>query len=264
MAVRKPGNDETPPPGGPKELDARSMLNLPRVTRVMFQRNFIKTAVCELRFPALLEYETKAPVELQKKLRKEYPHYELHQTLTPGMQQETRHLFRSKDQHWVISFKSSSIAIETSRYTNYEELEKQLEFLLERSRSLLDSDFFTRVGLRYVDEIPIADGHFEGWIRAELISPLTNVYGHVERFLQEVRGSTEVGGYTFRHGFAGISAERTPYSLDFDFHDENVSDKEVLARVKRFNELSFDFFSWAIGEKARDYLGDSQAKGGTS
>ena len=52
------------------------MLNLPGPI-VEFERNFIKAAVCELRFPTLLEFrKTKPPVQLQRELQKEYPYYE--------------------------------------------------------------------------------------------------------------------------------------------------------------------------------------------
>lgn len=40
-------------------------LNLPDVQEVEFEKTFIKTTVCELRFPTLLEFETKPPVQLQ-------------------------------------------------------------------------------------------------------------------------------------------------------------------------------------------------------
>lgn len=39
-----------------------AVLTLPDADRVEFERNYITTAVCELRFPILLEYETKKPV----------------------------------------------------------------------------------------------------------------------------------------------------------------------------------------------------------
>jgi hypothetical protein len=58
----------------PEEM--RPILRLPEVERAQFKKNFINTAVCELRFPTILEYETKQPVELQRALRKEYPEYE--------------------------------------------------------------------------------------------------------------------------------------------------------------------------------------------
>jgi uncharacterized protein (TIGR04255 family) len=244
-----------------------NLLNLPDVQKVEFERNFIKTAVCELRFPTLLEFETKPPVQLQKELRKEYPYYEPAQSVSVGpgvVDRETRYLFRSRKKDWSVAFKASAIALETTHYTNFEEFSQRLENLFAKSRSLLDTDFFTRVGLRYIDEIPIEDGELAGWVRDDLVAPLTQgVYGTVEHFLQEVRGFTAIGRYTFRHGMAGSAQEKhRVYSLDFDFYEENVPFDSVLSMVSQFNQQSFRFFSWAIGPKALSRLGKATTKPG--
>jgi len=245
--------------------ESLTKLSLPDVQPVEFERNFIKTAVCELRFPTLLEYETKPPTQLQKELRKEFPHYERAQVnlVGPGaVENEVRYLFRSKKKDWVASFKASAVALETSRYTNFEEFAERLERLLTKSKPLLDSDFFTRVGLRYVNEIVIEDGELSGWISDKLVNPLAEgIYGTVERFFQEVRGFAETGRYTLRHGIVRVDqAERQVYTLDFDFYEEDVQFESVLPMVSEFNKQSFRFFVWAIGPKVHDRLGQATAR----
>lgn len=240
-------------------------LNLPETQDVEFETNFIKTAVCELRFPTLLEFETKPPIQLQKELRKEYPIYEPQREvgIGPGAIENTmRYLFKSKEKEWTVSFKASAIAIETTRYTNFEEFEARLKNLLAKSKSLLDSDFFTRVGLRYIDEIAIEDGDLSGWVREELIMSLVQgTYGTVDRFLQEVRGSIENGRYTFRHEIMRAGqGERQIYNLDFDFYEENVQAKSALSFISDFHKHSFRFFHWALGPKAIARLGKPTAK----
>lgn len=135
--------------------DLVSFLTLPDFERTRFQKNFIKTAVCELRFPALLEFETKPPVQLQRELRKEFPNYQRQQGVGVDGQEETRHILRSRKGNWLVSFKASSIALETSNYTEFADFFVQLETVIKKSSPLLDTDFFTRVGLRYINEIRI-------------------------------------------------------------------------------------------------------------
>jgi uncharacterized protein (TIGR04255 family) len=245
--------------------ESLTTLTLPAVEEVVFERNFIKTAVCELRFPTLLEFETRPPVRLQKDLRKDYPLYEPQQSVSVGpgaVGHQARYLFKSRKQEWTVSFGVSAIALETSRYTSFEEFLGRLETLLTKSQPLLDSDFFTRVGLRYVNEIPIEDGVLSGWLRDDLVPPLTQgVYGTVERFLQEVRGFTDIGQYTFRHGIADTTRDQPKvYTLDFDFYEENVQSDTVLMLVSQFNQLNFRFFRWAIGPKALKFLGEATAR----
>jgi uncharacterized protein (TIGR04255 family) len=238
--------------------DGQSNLSLPDIDRARFEKNLIKTAVCELRFPALLEYETKRPVELQRELRKDFPLYDRQQAVSVNSpDKEVRHLLRSRTGEWLVSFRPWSIALETSRYTQFEEFAKKLETVLEKSKSFLDTDFFTRIGLRYINEVHIENGNPDGWIRDELISPLVRgVYGRVDRFLQEVRGTTKSGKYTFRHGIVGTEDDkRDLYTIDFDFYSENVELDAVLRTVSEFNVESFRFFLWAIGPKARERLG---------
>jgi len=240
------------------------LLTLPDVERTQFGKNFIKTAVCELRFPALLEFETKPPVQLQKELRKDFPHYERQQSvsLNDPADREVKHLFKSKKGEWVVSFRSSAIAIETSRYTHFEDFCKQLQTVLDKSKPLLDTDFFTRVGLRYVNELRIEDTKLDGWIRDELIAPLAQgIYGTVDRFVQEVRGITKNGKYSFRHGIIGLEADkRDLYTIDFDFYNENVEASTVLSLISEFNKESFRFFSWVIGPKVKERLGKTILK----
>jgi uncharacterized protein (TIGR04255 family) len=235
-------------------------LNLPDVGLVEYQKNFINQAVCELRFPALLEFETATPVQLQKPLRKDFPLYERQEGVSIGLEiakKETKHVFKSRKGDTLVSFKTSAIALEMKKYKNFGEFVKQLELLLERSKELLDTDFFTRVGLRYINEIPIGEGNLGEWIRPELVAPLiAGTYGKVNRFFQEVRGSTTTGQYSFRHGFSGVDKiEKMLYTLDFDFFDENVPFDSVLSKVNDFNRESFRFFCWTFGPKTRELMG---------
>ncbi len=239
-------------------------LNVPQVEAVEYEKNFIATAVCELRFPALLEFETKSPSQLQKELRKEFPNYERRQSVSLGAGdpvKEIKHLFKSRKSEWTVSFRTWAIAIETNRYTSFEEFGSRLKNLLDISKPLLDTDFFTRVGLRYINEIPITDGNPSGLIREDLVAPLVQgIYGDVTHFSQEIRGFLKTGGYTLRHGLSDVEKGPRNYTLDFDFYDENVQYEPVLDLVSEFNRQSFSFFSWAIGPKTRENLGKAIRK----
>jgi uncharacterized protein (TIGR04255 family) len=242
------------------ESNSPFTLKLPDIGSVEYEKNFITTAVCELRFPALLEFETATPVQLQKQLRKDFPLYERQQGVSISFEiskRETKHVFKSRKGDLMISFKPSAISLETGKYKNFREFGNQVELLLHRSKELLDTDFLTRVGLRYINEIPIGDGNLGDWIRPELVSPLIEgTYGTVSRFFQEVRGSTDTGLYSFRHGFPDVEkAEKKMYTIDFDFFDENVPFDSVLPKLAEFNRDSFRFFRWAIGPKTKDLLG---------
>lgn len=153
--------------------DDRFPLNVPRVDPVAHPRNAIQVAVCELRFPTLPELEERPPVVLQKRLRKTYPHSEPGTTVSIGplaIQQEKRFLFKSKRRDWTVAFRASALSIETTAYTDFLDFRARLTSLLDATTSLIDSDFFTRIGLRYINTIPIS-GALNGWINPMLVAP---------------------------------------------------------------------------------------------
>jgi uncharacterized protein (TIGR04255 family) len=234
-----------------------AVLTLPKVSRAQFKTNFIRTAVCELRFPAILDYETKPPITLQRELRKEYPEYEKQQAVNVAdpNEREVKHVLKSRKSDWLVTIRTYSIALQTSRYTHFSEFLDRLQFLFNKCVPLLDTDFFTRVGLRYINEIRLDASGPPGWINDDLIAPIVHgIYGSTDRYVQEVRGSMQSGKFTFRHGISSLQ-KGNAYTIDFDFYNENVQARDVMPMVTEFNKEAFRFFQWAIGPKARDILG---------
>lgn len=243
-------------------------LNVPQIQSVRYKQNFIRTAVCEFRFPTLLELEENPPVHLQRLLRKEYPHFSKELGVSLGEAGATpmgnRYLFESKSHDWTISLRASSAAIETSRYTTFEELYSRIEEFLNVSKDLLDTDFFTRVGLRFINTIPINDGEIEGWLNQELITGLNSgIFGTINSCNSEVRGFLENGEYTFKHGCPPRSHPTKPvekYFLDFDYFSEGVEFSNALKLIDGFHDTNFSLFRWAIGDKALEILGQEIPK----
>lgn len=265
----------------------RAVLKPPEVQRVRYQRNLIKTAVCELRFPTLLELEARPPVQFQKKLRKAYPFYQSQIIDLSGgdeVAREHRYLFRSKDQHWTVSVKSFALSIETSKYLDFEDFFSRFKQVFASATGMIDADFFTRIGLRYINTIPLQDGIVEGWVRAELVAPLTSgVLGEATKFAGIIQGEMENGHYSIRHGMKDDperalsndnitrheeAAKRGPmtsqvtrtYQLDFDYYSENVEMDAVESYIEQFNRTNFALFNWCIGDKARKLLGEERLK----
>lgn len=240
----------------------------PKVDSVRYANNFIKTAVCELRFPALLDLEAKPPRIFQSKIRKLYPFYDTQFVDQMGDDQvarEHRYLFRSKDKHWTVAVKSFAIALETSKYTDFEEFFERFSKVIDHARDMIDADFFTRVGLRYINNIPMDSWEPTGWVRPELLSPFSTIpLGVPKNYGCIVTGDTENGKYTIRHGVKkdnDIKTQEVPqYTLDFDYYCENVEAAAVDARLKEFNKTNFALFSWCLGDKAKKLLGAAKPK----
>jgi uncharacterized protein (TIGR04255 family) len=242
----------------------RHLLNVPAVAPAHYERNYIKQAVCELRFPTLYELEgPRPPASFARALRKEYPIDSQAQTyeVTPGaLAKSNAHVFRSKRQRWSVSLKASAISLETTHYDTFAEFKERLSLVLQAAKEVIDSDFFTRIGLRYINLIEFPGSDLASWINPALVGPLANgVYGTVSEHSARVVGSTERGGFTMQHGLAPDRESKSPaYSLDFDFFAEDVPFADALIVVQSLHDDEFKLFRWGLGPAALQYLGTSR------
>jgi uncharacterized protein (TIGR04255 family) len=246
------------PPATPPKL-----LSVPDVGSAHYKQNFIRMAVCELRFPTLFEVEAETPpLALSKAVRKEYPTHELLKNVNVnlgGVAHSNAHAFRSKKGRWSVTLRAAALSLETSRYDSFDEFAERLAFVLKAAEGTIDSDFFTRVGLRYINIVPCEPETVGEWINPGLVAPLAaGTYGTVNEYWQRIQGPTTVGGYTFTHGVQ-VQPGNPPreYLLDFDFFKEDVPVAEALSVVKKLHELEFSMFRWSIGPKAKELLGAS-------
>ncbi|MFO8074262.1 MAG: TIGR04255 family protein [Polyangia bacterium] len=248
--------------------DESQLLTIPEFGKVTCARDFIKTAVCELRIPTVLELENSPPRKFAKAVKHDYPVYNRGHGVAvnfgPGpATQAITHAFYDRKRRWIASFKSSALTLETSHYQGFDDFHTRVMRIVAASKEERDSDFFVRVGLRYINTLPVGqeDG-LEGWINKDLATPLLEgTYGSVREFWQTVRGEATSGGYTLRHGLKEIAppppgAQRSPtnYVLDMDFYRENVEEAELDGLLWSLHDESFRLFAWAIGEKAREHM----------
>ena len=250
--------------------EERRVLTLPPAEHVDFEKNFVRTAVCEFRFPTLLEFEARPPDALQKALRKEYPHYERGEKITGitvgsrGAEQRTvgQHLLRSKDRKWTVIFHSSSLALETTAYRGFDSFMERLGWVLKAAMPLLDTDFFTRIGVRYINALPYpGQAEFDGWVNPALAGTIVaGPFGELAEFWQEARGPSTRGMFSFRHGLAEGLGSKREYVLDFDFYDENIDTKDSPKAIDELHGMSYRFFRWAVGPKTIAALGSVVTK----
>jgi uncharacterized protein (TIGR04255 family) len=231
-----------------------------------YKRNFLRQAVCELRFPTLMELgEPKPPASFVKALRKEYPHLELGNEVTvriggASTGSNNTHIFRAAKLTWTVSLKQSALSIETTAYTEYAQMRERVLNVVEAASKIIDSDFFTRIGLRYINVIDSDSDPVHGWINPELVGPLLSghfngIHEYAGKFV--LTGSD--GGCLLQHGILlnrehASEKTRPQYLLDIDSFRNEISLSDTSAALDAVHAQVFDVFDWAIGPKARDYL----------
>lgn len=135
--------------------------------RCIYGKNQILEAVCQFRFPAILQIETGLPAEFQEAIRGTFPRYESRKeqpapklTAAPGQPPKaeqqppvTNHAFLTADGAWRVNMTQGFIALTTTRYTRWEEFARMLDQPLANFIRIYKPAYFDRVGLRYVNAI---------------------------------------------------------------------------------------------------------------
>ncbi|MBN1610021.1 MAG: TIGR04255 family protein [Polyangiaceae bacterium] len=211
----------------------------------------------------MLELEHEAPVAFSKAVRKEYPTYELLRDvkLNPGSVAQTHaHAFRSRGRRWTVTVRAAAVSLETSDYDSYGESAQRVDYVLKAAERTIDTDFFTRVGLRYINTVPFRLGEIGEWVNPALVGPLAEgVFGSVDEHWQRVAGVTDVGGYTFQHGLA-LRPDSSERDYVLDFYKQDVPVAAALDVVNELHALEFSMFCWSLGDAARRHLGPSTSQ----
>ncbi|MCQ9378831.1 TIGR04255 family protein [Methyloversatilis sp. XJ19-49] len=232
-----------------------------------YKKNFLQQAVCELRFPTLMELgESRPPSVLVNALRKEYPHLELANefTIGPGASStgaNNSHIFRSAKLNWTISIKESALSIETSSYSGFPTMRSKILQAVEAAKEVIDTDFFTRIGLRYINIIESGDEPVTSWINPALVQTLLNgPFKSVSEYAGRLHLSADDGGCLLQHGIrykqnANKSSPILPdYTIDIDAYRNTVSIADTESAIDKLHEQAFALFDWALAEPARKFL----------
>jgi len=189
-------------------------------------------------------------------------------TLTMGVgsasQATATHIFRSAKLNWTVSLKENAFSIETTSYTTFAQMRERVSLVVDAAAKIIDSDFFTRVGLRYVNVIDSSHNPVNGWVNPELIGPLhSGAFTGVQEYAGKVQVATADGGCLLQHGInlrprTGQGELIPEYTLDIDAFRNVVSLGEALTALDSAHSQAFSLFDWAIGDAARDYLSKSK------
>lgn len=231
-----------------------------------YKLNFLKQAVCELRFPTLMELgDSRPPSALVAALRKEYPHLELANQVTIGVGASTgssnAHIFRSSKFDWTVSLSQSSLSIETTAYKGFPQMRERILRVVDAAAKIIDSDFFTRVGLRYINVIDVDEDPTDGWVNPALVQPvLSRHFTGIQEYAGRLQLLADDGGCLLQHGIRlkkparDGKASSPEYLLDIDSNRNDVALSDTAEALDAMHNQVFDIFDWSLGEKARNHL----------
>ncbi len=198
----------------------------------------LKEAAFEVRFNPLLKIERDI-ARFQERITQEYPLLGKETGLTNGEQVST-FLFHTANKDKTLRISVRSFGFST---TNYHHFDPFRDELLEKTKDFCqcyDVTSFTRVGLRYINniEIPERNGRFDF---TELVHPLLDLQRisaeEIQRMAQEIVLTKPAGALAIRSGLIplapvpGREEKKALYVLDLDFYTETLTGREDLPRL---------------------------------
>lgn len=266
----------------------------PQTKRVIYRNNPLHQVICQLRFPPILRIDTKTPVDFQERIRHQLPGYELThddnieplpQSLSQSLPTEIReflspnrnrrHQFFSKGRTWTISLTRDFVALETSRYKNWEEFREYLELVIKTLFVVYEPAYVTRIGLRYKNAIDrrrlgladaewsdlLADFVLGQFAREETANRVLEQHG---KSLVKLNDDDDL--VRMEYGQVIESAgdpSNNLYLLDHDFYTNKetaANEQDIVSRLDTYNKLNRRLFRWCISDILHEAMGPIEGR----
>lgn len=261
----------------------------PKRKRVIYEKNPLKLVVCQLRFPVELQIEMGMVADFREQIRSRFPLAEedtdesdlaIPDELAEQFPKELvdslslavnrRFQFKTLDKLWTISLSRNFIALETSRYVKWEEFREYIQLALMALVESYKVQYFTRVGLRYVNVIDrsaldLQNREWHELLEDFIVGPLAlqddsiRVAEHQGIFLIDLDSPVDV--VRIRHGLIESTSNAdapSVYVLDNDFFtraDTLTEVDNVIGKVNGYNIQNRWLFRSCIKQRLHTAMG---------
>jgi uncharacterized protein (TIGR04255 family) len=245
-----------------------SLFRLPEYPDEVFPRSPLKNVVCQVRFDEILSIR-REPLEFQERIRSLFPRFSRQQLaqiawgeeeIVPAATARLRWQFRTHDNSDILSLVTDSLSVETNRYVDFPTFRSGLDRALTILQRVYAPPVFTRVGVRYINEVIrwSPDDHrpdWKGWINPDLIPAITLDASDdtLQSSAHQFTSRRPNGTMTLRCGltrgmFQGKLAESLVWDMDY-YTDQETDPSGVLALVAEYHHWIYRFFRYAVGDE---------------
>lgn len=263
-------------------------LGLAEIERVVFARPPLILVVCQVRFAPVLSVTVPQFVApFQRAIKNEFPiltqvtQVQVEMEVSADRSIEGRSLsptwrFTDRSGTWTVVLAPDSFALETRRYTHFDEFIERLRRVLVALREHIQPEGGSRLGLRYINEIRAETGSPAKALRLEILGLLSapEFGNRATLAIQEVQLQfSDAQSIHVRHGLLpeGTTVEPRPgqsppagpfYLLDFDAF-RTFSELELLPmnpeticlHVTEYHSAIERLFRWAVTDEYTRSLG---------
>ncbi len=256
----------------------------PEAPRVIYKKNPLVEVICQLRFPPILKIDTDIPANFQDSIRSDFPNFketsEWKVEIDPTSQEKLppevlsqllkstgtkNYEFSTDDENWKINLTRTFIALTTRSYTRWETFKEKWIKLLKVFNEIYSPDYFSRVGLRYID---VFDRSFIGlgnvpW--RELFQPhitgILSVDGIGEKvisFENKYEIQLEDGESKVRIITKFVTprnSDEIAFMIDSDFYiNSRINVENATEKLDFFNIRGSRLLQWCITERLQEAI----------
>jgi uncharacterized protein (TIGR04255 family) len=217
------------------------------------------------KFPNAIEVTDESDLPIPDEMSEQFPR-ELVDSLAQAINR--RFQFKTFDEIWTVNLTRNFVALETSKYVNWEEFREYTQLILSAILKSYALPFFTRIGLRYVNIIDRELLGLEQFEWSELLAGF--IAGPLvlseQLHIPEQRGSFQVEYGNpldivhVRHGLLTdvTNESKSVYVLDNDFftNDETITEvDDVIGKVDGYNTQNRRLFRSCIKDTLHTAMG---------
>ena len=240
-------------------------LSFPVVEDVHLNNAPVREVICQVRFPTILRIAREEPVELQERIRGQFPLLEAERRVvieTEGMKPGGRaefppsiFRFRNREKTRMLSLAPEFYALSFTDYEHWEGFAGWLSHAASAVHEVYAIPYSTRIGLRYINMIDQRFGDFPDFdavldlLRTELTVMLrTEVIPSPELAMHRIEAVANGDQFTFRYGLIHEDTPPEPrFVLDFDHYAEGeLGLDDLLSRCDRYHRQIYHAFRWCI------------------
>jgi len=244
----------------------------------IFRKNFLSDVVFRMDYPLILDLEETIPKDFQKNIYALFPILEIQSlkgleikedgTKSSIINKEKKvWKFFTKSRDFEVELDSDHLAVNAKKYTNFDDFLEKINLILDAFYSIYANTVSNRLGLRYINQIVLAEDSYFDWSRYLKSSLIGNIdfvedKSKLRRIFQVIEIYPKEDVFlSFKSGIfnSTFPAEisRKEFILDYDCYTRlNLEKDNIIPTLQDFSNIIFDCFRDTIKPEFEELLNE--------
>lgn len=245
--------------------------------KMKYRHNFVTNAICRLDFRSGPDLNRDLLNRFRDAVKVEFPEVKeqtikaLEARFENGVLLQPSQLPDKQIFHYIdakaenqITLAPDNLTIESLKYVNFREFRRIIELALDNFKNLAENPDFTRLGLRYINQIIISKGNPLAWtkyVNSAFVSVIERFFEkspNLARAMSQVVLNYDEYKLNFNYGIHNsefpAKISRKEFILDFDYYTEYVEEDNILPLLTKFNIESAIMFEKCIKDDLRNHM----------